>query len=583
MWVSDDLGKTFHPVEDFPKPLVSFARNSNNMIFGEKYYNSYSCSLYISDDLGETWRLVMDRSIQCGTVSWSPYGPKTGIYATAAFTLTGLIMPYWNYKLIYSNNFFETYDTIADRISDWSFDANIIVLKRLTTTENSLYTLHVNSEDNIYDFKRMNFTSVSSARILQLFDSRYTSCIMAEAEYNNGSRGVFRSFHLKDPFELLFSTDKYVSINIEPIQALHGGYLMNYAEETDNITRSYFSHDFGDTWNQISFDPSSDLPEEVDEDTYDINDFTVTLELDQKLIYSRNIPGAIIGYGYIHLKDKKPEGNLHRLISTDGGKNWFHLRDVEDVHVHITDNGLLLMLGKNSNLMKYSLNNGNKWESCRLFDPEYNVTISKVTSSLVDRDAVLLFARRSIKQDDEDSFTYENSLIHIKGMNLRLCEDEEYDFWSPHDEDQCANGKKILYKQRLPDSECVYKFNIRSSIQEVLCKCTERDYKCQDPYHYDVNEKKCVYYQNVQNLELLGRKYENCSIIETIPNAFVKKFGNLCDDTSLDNIPELEGVTYKCDEIITFPLESSHNNYLLLNMKWSILVTFFVSIIVFCM
>lgn len=578
MWIANTTDLNFHVVEDFPRPLVTISSNSLNTMYAIQYLGPYSCSLYISEDFGDTWRLVMDRNIVCGSVSWSQFGQNPNrIYATAAFTLTGIVIPYWNFKLIYSDDLFETYETITDRITEWNFAARSIVSKRLLSHNNNSYVLHFNSEDDLYDFKNINFTGVNDAKIDKIYDSRYTKSIVADVEFNNGSRGIFRTFDLNDPFELIL--EHYDDINIQPLLNFHGGYLMNRNEE--NLTQTFFSYDFGETWEHVSLDPTSDLPEEIDDDSIDINDLTITLDLDKTLIYSPDLPGTVIGTGYIHLKNETHNNHYHTLISIDGGKSWSHLRDIEDKHVYINSRGLMFMFGENSNFLKYSLNNGYEWEICQLFeDSEYNVTIKKVTSSLEDsRDAVLLYARRSIKQDD-DSYTYENLLIHINGRDLPECTDDDYTYWSPQSENQCANGMKQTYKQRRFDRKCIYSKSFRHEIQDEFCPCTDRDFKCKDPYYYDEKENRCIHYKDIQNLELLGKKYVNCTIFETVPNVLVKRKGNLCDESLSDSIPQIEGVVYKCEEV--FPLKSSHNNNLILNMKWSI-ISLIISILVLYM
>lgn len=535
IWRSTDKGVEYKRLDEAPKRITSFQVNPHDKskILAVKYNTSISSHIYLSEDFGDTWKIIKEGNILYSKVAWSksPKHPYR-IYATSVYSLSGIVVSYWNYKVVYSDDLFETFETIEDRTADWlQTDKGIIGFKYAGQQSGPNFHLVHNSHEELYDFERSTFESDESVYLNNILDARETS-ILALTSYGE-TKSLFRSHHVKDPF---VEVDKNITdVQIRTISNVVGNYFKNQFSFDLNRTVSYVSNTYGDNWQEIR--PSEDLGSE----------YYVALDINSSasfISYNRANPGVTLMSGYITNKEILEDDVPDTLISNDAGLTWKKVWEPEALSQFISGGILVLAPSKESNIIQFSLDDGKTFKECRLSNLSYSMYLM---SSPYSNKKILSIFSNHVEIVGVVGVTH-NVMINIDFSNLTAstCEDEDYDDWSPHDIDHCANGNVVTYKRR--NKECLnVDINLYEGTSIEQCKCKREDFKCEVPFQYFPKNDQCIYYDGMKYSEYLP-SYK-CTETSKSESDLVKKEGSLCK-TSPDDIFKAEYVRYECTLIV---------------------------------
>lgn len=527
IWRSTDEGVTYQRLSGTPEHISSFQVNPINRekLLIVKYVSHVSSQLYLSEDFGDSWRLIMENNIYYARVSWSNSAEYPDrIYATGVFSLSGISVSYWNYKIIYSDDFFSTFETIEDRSPEWSLTSNgILANKRVNSSESQNFNLVYNTHANVFDFRSAQVEHDDVVFSQAILDRRLDS-ILTLGTYKNIT-SLFSTFNIHDPFVEIDSN--VTNPIIKTISTTLGNYLKNvYSKELEHDLQ-YVSNDFGRHWTKVL--PKEDLGEE----------FFVFIETNiarYLSIQDAKNPGVIVTRGYIADQIVSDVDLPDTLISNDAGLTWKKAWGPNISGTFLEGGILLLVTTTPSNTILFSVDDGISFLECKISDED--TTVYSITTPFTNESVAVIFSTL-VKSEGDVSYT-DNIMttLNFTEVNFPECTDEDFELWSPHN-DNCANGIKATYKRR--NKQCIHRVEDTYGT-EVQCPCSSNDYKCQYPYLYNATLDTCLYYEGVNNLMYLDRY--DCEVTENIENAMELREGSRCEE--IEDKPIIDGIRYSC-------------------------------------
>ena len=181
-------------------------------------------------------------------------------------------------------------------------------------------------------------------------------------------------------------------------------------------------------------------------------------------------------------------------LSRDGGLTWMEIAKGSHVYDMADHGGLLIMSRLQANnrhkaSVLYSWNEGSSWD--KLYLTTYNATIEDIFTEPDSISQHFLVHVAQVSNATEGAEERHSSIysLNFQQLHQRACAGDDkpgeagsdFELWSPYDGrhgQNCLLGRKISYIRRKRDSECYNGVRFESYMDVNNCECTEEDYEC---------------------------------------------------------------------------------------------------------
>jgi len=170
------------------------------------------------------------------------------------------------------------------------------------------------------------------------------------------------------------------------------------------------------------------------------------------------------------------------FMTTDAGITWTNVQKGQWMWQY-GDQGSIIVLaqvGKSTKTIKYTIDEGRKWEEWQFSDEDITITDVTTLRSGASRNFLIWGTK------DGKAVTVN---IDFSGLADRVCvTDEDYYFWSPKhpfQENNCLFGHQSQYRRKKTDAKCYNGFRIQHEYNVANCSCTRSDFECDYNFELD--------------------------------------------------------------------------------------------------
>eukprot|EP00026_Physarum_polycephalum_P002988 Phypoly_transcript_02997.p1 GENE.Phypoly_transcript_02997~~Phypoly_transcript_02997.p1 ORF type:complete len:738 (+),score=114.01 Phypoly_transcript_02997:65-2278(+) len=278
--------------------------------------------------------------------------------------------------------------------------------------------------------------------------------------------------------ELYYDFDKF--------DGLSGIYVANaYPSATSTNKQTYFSFDNGGEWKKLVA-PTTDA-RGVPTNCSLANGCSLHIhgliswfnDVFPPFYSSPNAIGLMVAVGNLGTALAATTQNSKTYLTRDGGITWNEIYSQPTIYEFGDHGGILVYapISSPTNMFYYSLDEGKTSQSFTFTTSSIYVDNIFIEPSGTGLKFVLIGHTGS--GPTLKSYIYG---LDFSGLNLPLCQDADYENWSPSNDDNvnsnCFMGSKLVYKRRRQDAKCYNDRDTDHVIQSTPCPCAWEDYEC---------------------------------------------------------------------------------------------------------
>ncbi|CAI2385075.1 unnamed protein product [Moneuplotes crassus] len=576
-WVSEDCGATIKPLNGEKKITnFKFHPTQREWALASIYsacdeFEDDECNsveeLYLTTDLGKSWRKLQDRIIQYEWGMQTVDDPETHekqIIAVKASKNSDVDNLVWNSmnKIIVSNDFFKSSSVLLKGGNYFKLTKDYLYAGKVTKKGKKVLTRSVKkygystfydmkiSAKNVHQFDFSVIESITGA--VFLFVTRPGKKLHSGNVYLSDAKGTGFSLNLeKVPFQSSYEFDFLEMESLEGV-IIANSYDNNLKDslvesqtgkKSKTVNRdinsgmkrkSYITFNRGGKWQSLTPPQYSSTGKRIIcrlDDGCSLHLHSLTSSKYPYPYSLSNAAGIIVGIGnvgkYLKYEDKK----LNTYISRDGGLTWIEV--IKGPHiVEFGDHGGLILLAplyKLTDYILYTWNYGETWEAIKLPNKMQvdNIVIEPTSTS----SKFIVFGEPNdegigiiVSMDFNE--LHENQ---CKGEQTPDQEGSDYEYWSPNDGRHgtpCFLGRKISYVRRKKNSPCFNGQDYETQQFIENCECTRLDFECDNGFKSLPNKEQCV---PINNHTVEPTIPEDCENFYTITTGYRKIPGDTCE------------------------------------------------------
>lgn len=212
------------------------------------------------------------------------------------------------------------------------------------------------------------------------------------------------------------------------------------------------------------------------------------------ILSQNSAPGIILATGNLG-RTRNPSTSVRRVyMSRDGGLRWTEAAKEEHVY-EVADHGGLVLMGqldtgdKDLVSLAFTWNGGTTWENFDIHKKNTSIEDIFTEPNATSQRFILHLKQR---QDlDEETILIHSSLasMNFEELHQKICKGEDrpgtpnsdFEYWTPYDGRQgqdCLLGRTLTYIRKKKDRECFTRTEFSYPINIRNCECTEEDYEC---------------------------------------------------------------------------------------------------------
>ncbi|EGR30373.1 hypothetical protein IMG5_133680, partial [Ichthyophthirius multifiliis] len=531
--------------------------------------------LYFSQNSGQNFTLIRKNVIQA---QWNrllyQFGNSNfGIFSTVYDENTN------SPNIVYSEDFFQSEQIIQKGADNYHQADFYLFLTVIPSQENKNYELRIansfsdlNGNNNVkphpiiipFDNKdNLSFTIVKSTET-QIFISIHQE--MEDFRSTNVYVSDWRGYQLS--LSLLYNVrNEEGDCDFEKINSNQGVYIANVYDHSkveqnknlnkkkldthkikeshiqknsniqlQNFRKTLISYDQGANWHPLKA-PQKNLNGETITCSGDCGlQLVGRTDFQYGFIYStENAPGIIISMGNIGQYLNTNMKDLNVYLSYDGGHEWNEV--LQGPHIfEIGDHGGIILaskIGDQTNLIKYSWDEGKTWDSIKIDNFFYVEQILTEPSNMEQKFIIQGYKMTIEGKREQFLVSLDFEKLHqrgCKGAEHPGRPDSDYEMWIPKNfkGDQCIFGQKVKYIRRKPTANC---YNSITSTQKVVlevCPCTEEDYECDYGFYRENNQGDCMPLNEKFSRQNLLKPPEDCQFSYYVSKGYQRVVDTQC-------------------------------------------------------
>ncbi|KTW29333.1 hypothetical protein T552_01288 [Pneumocystis carinii B80] len=477
---------------------------------------------YYSLDGGNSWSLLLSNTRSCSWIKTKDFNADKNLIYCELYINDSEKSLENPVKLVYSTDFFNTYNVLFNSITNYArFDEFII----LGEYNSELKALEPFVSLNGLNFTTANFPSHYSGQIFTILDSSTKSIFLhvIKDSYKASKWGYILKSN-SNGTDFVKSLD-FVErnnngfIDFERFKGLEGIIISNIVMNPDDVSKgsskrlkSVITYNDGSEWSYIT-PPKKDskgnefCSGKLEKCSLNLHGIIDRIDF-HETFSSITIPGLDFAIGNVgEYLDNYLDSNT--FMTTDGGVTWREIQ--KGPHLwKFGDQGSIILLAKDRSYTDhflFSLNMGDTWDVV-YFPEKESILIYDITT--VYSDTSRKFVLFSIRSNNGNKWT----AIHIDFTMLtnrkcKLDEDSQdkndFDTWSfkyPNNEDSCFFGTIKTYYRKKSERRCfIGNTDIKNYISKN-CTCQPQDYECD--YNYErASNGSCLLAKGLEPLNYL--------------------------------------------------------------------------------
>lgn len=485
----------FHPDN---KDWIIYTGCKENKIMQECETESY-----YSLDAGNSWNFLVSNSRSCSWIKTKNFNANKNLIYCEIYLSDSKKSSDNPVKLVYSTDFFNTYNVLFDYIADYARFEEFIILAKY---DSKLKVLEPYISLDGLNFTTINFSSHYSGQLYTILDSSTKSIFLhiTKDDYKGFKWGsILKSNSNGTNFvKSLDFVDRNDNgyIDFERFKGLEGIIISNVVINPDDVVKgsskhikSLISYNDGSEWSYLTppkQDSNGDKYCSGKLEKCSLNFHGLIERIDLHGTFSSiSIPGLDFAIGNVgeYLDNYL---NSNTFMTVDGGVTWKEIQKGPYLW-KFGDHGSIILLVRDrtyTDHFLFSLDMGNTWEKVYYPGKESILTYDITT---VYSDTSRKFVLFSFRSDNGNKWT----AIHIDFTMLtdRKCKLDEdsldksdFDTWSfkyPNSENSCLFGTIKTYFRKKSERHC---FVGKNSIKHYIsknCTCQPQDYECD--YNYE--------------------------------------------------------------------------------------------------
>ncbi|EMR11661.1 hypothetical protein PNEG_00099 [Pneumocystis murina B123] len=504
----------FHPDN---KDWIIYTGCKDNKIMQECETESY-----YSLDGGNSWNLLISNTRSCSWIKTKDFDADKNLIYCEVYIFDSEKSSDNPVKLVYSTDFFNTYNVLFDSITNYARFKEFIILGKYNS---QLKTLEPYISLDGLNFTIANFPSHYSGQIYTILDSSTKSIFVhvTKDDYksfkwgsilksNSNGTNFVKSLDFVDR-----NSDGF--IDFERFKGLEGIIISNIVINPDDIVKgsskrvkSLITYNDGSEWSYLT-PPKEDskgnkyCTGKLEKCSLNLHGVIERIDL-HGTFSSITIPGLDFAIGNVgeYLDNYL---NSNTFMTLDGGVTWKEIQKGPYLW-KFGDQGSIILLVRDKDYTDhflYSLDMGSTWKTV-YFPEKESILIYDITT--VYSDTSRKFLLFSIRSNNGNKWT----AIHIDFTMLtdrkcKLNEDSldksDFNTWSfkyPNSENSCLFGTIKTYYRKKSERHCfIGKSNIKHYISKN-CTCQPQDYECD--YNYErASDGSCQLIQGLKPLDHL--------------------------------------------------------------------------------
>jgi hypothetical protein len=560
-WLGEDCGRKikalnhgrtikefiFHPTERNWGLATAYTIAED---FGTDPYIKFK-ELYVTQDLGETWKLLKPYVVQFGWGVVDEEHIKAGIpkerilVSLEARGKGDQKHAGWNYKidLIYSDDFFKTHRVIAHKGNKFMLAKDYLFVAQVVDQETQeVQLLGGSSKDKIYqvtpietgqkNFKEHSYTFLDTSEnsvflhINHYGDaSKYGHVYISDRDgikYSQTLKFNVRSDDNQCDFEKINSLEgvfvanvisqNFMNTAIQELERLqmekqssmeekHAAKPASDVNDYREFIKTLISFNKGGSWRRMT------SPEKDSEgQSYDCEEYCYLnlhgISSEFPPFYSVDTAaGLIIGNGNVGRYLSHDEAEISTFLTRDGGLNWFEIKKGPHIY-EIGDHGALIIIAdvrNPTNKISYTWNEGISWEDLEISREKIsirNIIIEPTSTS----QHFVVYGESTTKKGKKKGVAIglDFSSLHepqCRNPDNPDSSDSDYEKWTPNDGragKDCLLGRKVIYIRRKRDAACYNGQQFERKITVENCQCSDEDYECDVDYERAGPGEPCV-------------------------------------------------------------------------------------------
>lgn len=535
IFTTKDEGITYkkHSVS-FSPTFIYFHPSLKNLIAAFDSTQKGDNSLYVTENYGQTWKLVSKR---VRNYFWAQAGydkDLTTLHIEIASgkqienlkisSILALSTSPYNKTIKVYKNFLEPFSVYINQefiIVQESSNKKLyvsakrgpfVMMKLRTEFKNHLHHVIFNSKEN-----EILLGVIHPDQTATLYISDSTGELLTMLQTNIITEKMTR-------------TGFVPKIDFYQVKGLRGTYIINKKGNGTLIT-----FDKGHTWNYLTYNLKQefsckkhcDLILYIKIDSY-YSDYTAPL------LSKDSAPGIIIAQGYIgNLNEMNREiNNRHQVfISVDGGHYWTRSLDTSNGYAVLNHGGMIAATPLTFTIdhdVKFTLDYADTWITVP-FTKLYSRISAIITDSTAKSLIVNVFGFLQDQTEDPDvpANTWVVWSFDFSSYFHRPCETSDF-FGFDHNKGKCVMGETVSNKRRNAAKKCIIGPTFTTHFTRKSCPCTKNDYNCDTLYNRVQNQDggfDCTPINANHTTSLSGCK-EGGSYLKT--KGFRKLNGNKC-------------------------------------------------------
>lgn len=502
-----DRGRSFHnfeaPKDTLPGDLAFHPDKKDWLIWVgkkcDKDGNNCQSHASLSTDRGDRWDTIAREVYKCEFTGSAAYKHEKRSEKQIACMVREGEKTDGSWQLKVSNDFFKEEDPIiVPNITNFATMAEFIVV---ATQDQEKDTLHPLTSLDGVTFAEAHFPygfDVPHQREYTVLDSStHAINLFVTTETTEGHRygSIMKSNSNGTSYVLSIPgvncNDDFL-VDFEKMLGLEGVALINTVanrneKKGSKKLQTQITHNDGAKWAYLT-PPAKD----VDGKPYPckgkgdskcalhIHGYTERADY-HKTFSSESAIGLMFGLGNVgQYLGAKSEADT--FMTTDAGITWTNVQKGQWMWQY-GDQGSIIVLaqvGKSTKTIKYTVDEGRKWEEWQFSDDDITITDVTTLRSGASRNFLIWGMK------DGKVVTIN---IDFSGLADRECDtNEDYYFWSPKhpfQNNNCLFGHQSQYRRKKTDAKCYNGFRIQHQYNVRNCTCERTDFECDYNFELD--------------------------------------------------------------------------------------------------
>ncbi|XP_039270860.2 sortilin-like [Styela clava] len=480
--------------QSFSKSKLKFIIDPSSVYFN-KYdtlkilaISSDNHGLWISYDFGLVWRHISDHVIQ---VRWDPTDKDTFYYAKDP---TGsMISGAFNNELYRGKASYIESTKIAEHIYSFGVQGGFIFISVEFLSHNGSRVMHV-SKDKGVTWDAAQIPLINKQQFYSLLDmSEDMVFVHVDADGGSGDGSIYTSDERGIIYSKSLDHHLYPSLgsvtDFYKVSSLEGVYITSQLEHQGSTIHSMITYNKGGTWQNIDSPKNSVCPPTEKVCFLQIHSLfsrSKGVAIPEFPKSSASATGIIIAHG--NIGDALNFNTPDVYISNDGGYSWLQPPHLKGPQFYaIGDSGGLLFAVNYSksvptNVIKYSMDEGQSWEEYKFVDSPILVTGLSVEPGSRSTSLGLW------GWDKSGDGAWRSITMDFSAIMKKPCQKSDYQDWKAHEsnkeygEDSCLLGADVIFNRRKKGTVCINGKQYQNAVTLKPCQCQKTDYLCDYGY-----------------------------------------------------------------------------------------------------